>query len=94
MTTQDDDEEPFDQRAYTGACVSTAFKRYTRTRRIKMQALAVVAFIATVVPWLSDEARTVQGFGSDHPYEITDINAGTIIFRAPRKILLAKSLRI
>jgi hypothetical protein len=54
MTTQDDDEEPFDQRAYTAACVSTAFKRYTRTRRIKMQALGVVAFIAAVVPWLSD----------------------------------------
>jgi hypothetical protein len=26
-------------------------------------------------------ARTVQGFGSEYPYKITDINAGTIIFR-------------
>jgi hypothetical protein len=25
-------------------------------------------------------ARTVQGFGSEYPYGITDINAGTIIF--------------
>jgi hypothetical protein len=26
-------------------------------------------------------AHTVQGFGSNYPYKITDINAGTIIFR-------------
>jgi hypothetical protein len=30
-------------------------------------------------------ARTVQGFGSEYPYKITDINAGTIIFRHSEK---------
>jgi hypothetical protein len=30
-------------------------------------------------------ARTVQGFGQEYPYKITDINAGTIIFRHAEK---------
>jgi hypothetical protein len=55
MTTQDDDEEPFDQRAYTAACVRTAFKRYRRTRAIKNAALTIVTLTAAVVPWLPDE---------------------------------------
>ena len=52
MTTYEDDER--NERAYTSACVSTALKRHMRTRRFKNVALAIVAFTAVVVPWLSD----------------------------------------
>jgi hypothetical protein len=53
MTTDEDDEE-FDQQAYTSACVRTAFKRYRRTRAIKNAALVIVTLTAAVVPWLFD----------------------------------------
>ena len=60
MTTYEDDER--NERAYTSACVSTAFKRYTRTRRFKNAALAIVAFTAAVVPWLSDGVPWLSKF--------------------------------
>jgi hypothetical protein len=51
MTTYEDDQR--DELAYTSACVSTALKRYGDFRRIRRTSLAIVAFTAAVVPWLS-----------------------------------------
>ncbi len=53
-TAQDDeplDDEPFDQRAHTEACVRTALKRYRRRRHVKEVALAVTIPATAVVPW-------------------------------------------
>jgi hypothetical protein len=52
MTKYEDEQR--EELAYTSACVSTAFKRYRRTRRMKNAALAIVAGTAAVVPGLSD----------------------------------------
>jgi hypothetical protein len=60
MTTYEDDQR--EELEYTSACVRTALKRYNRTRSIKNATLAIVAFLAFVlpmpaisdwVPWLS-----------------------------------------
>ena len=50
--TIDEDDERFDEQAYTAACVKTALKRYDRLRRIKHAAFTIIAFMASAVPWL------------------------------------------
>jgi hypothetical protein len=47
----DESREPFDEQAYTKACVRTATIRHLRKRSIRETVLVVIALGATIVPW-------------------------------------------
>jgi hypothetical protein len=87
MTT--DGDEPFDERAYAEACLSTAWKQRTRKRRIRDGALVAVALAAAIMPWLlkfdgSSILVWYVGMGVALAYERTEQRLRTMQIRLAR----------